>query len=154
MTENQKMKIHHIGIVVSDISRSLNHYEHTYLAGRVGNIITDPLQEVNVQFLLMNSGESSKLYLELIEPIDESSHINSFLKKGGGINHICFEVNNIEKAIENFKKDGARLLSEPKPAIAFNGLNICFFINKDMTIIELIENPNHIRYDFEKASRI
>ena len=151
MNKIQKMKIHHIGIVVNNISRSLLHYESTNLGKRTGNMITDPLQEVNVQFLRMNSGDSSKLYLELIEPIDESSHINSFLKRGGGVNHLCFEVNNLEEAIESLKKDGARLISDPKPAIAFNGLNICFIMNNDMTIIELIENPNQIEYDFEKS---
>lgn len=144
------MKIHHIGIVVKNINSSLEHYESTNLGKRIGSIISDPLQEVNVQFLLMNTNQSSKLYLELIEPIDESSHINSFLKRGGGLNHICYEVKNHEKAMEIFYKDGARLLSDPKPSVAFNGLNICFFVNKNMTIIELIENPNRIRYDFEK----
>ena len=150
MTKFQKMKIHHIGIVVKNINSSLEHYESTNLGKRIGSKISDPLQEVNVQFLLMDGNRSEKLYIELIEPIDESSHINSFLKRGGGLNHLCFEVKNHKRAMKSLLKDGARLISGPKPAVAFNGLNICFFLNKDMTIIELIENPNKIRYDFEK----
>lgn len=153
MSKIQKMKIHHIGIVVNNINKSLKHYESTNLGIRIGSIISDPIQEVNVQFLLMDTNKPKKLYIELIEPKDESSHINSFLKKGGGLNHICYEVKNHERAMKSLYKDGARLISDPKPAVAFNGLNICFFMNRDMTIIELIENPDQIQYDFEKGNK-
>lgn len=50
---------------------------------------------------------------EFMEPLGDSSPISSFLeKRGEGIHHICFEVDEIGKVFENLKARGVRLLSD------------------------------------------
>jgi len=50
---------------------------------------------------------------EFMEPLNDSSPISSFLeKRGEGIHHICFEVDEIKKIFEELKAMGIRLLSE------------------------------------------
>ena len=99
------MKLHHIGIVVKNIQKSvgeLNQYlnfESTTIPSLVGS------QKVNICFLKTNN-----VFLELIEPAQENSPISEFAEKGGGFHHLCFEVDNIHIELEKMKKNGARVV--------------------------------------------
>ena len=55
--------------------------------------------------------------VELLEPLTGESPISKFLeKRGEGIHHICFLVDDIEAALERLKKEGVRLIDEsPRP---------------------------------------
>ena len=81
------MKLHHIGIVVKNIQKSLGelnqylHFESATVPSLVGS------QKVNICFLKTNN-----VFLELIEPAQENSPISDFVKKKGGFHHLCFEV--------------------------------------------------------------
>ena len=99
------MKLHHIGIVVENIQKSLGEltkyldFESTTVPSLVGS------QKVNICFLKTNN-----VFLELIEPAEENSPISNFIKKGGGFHHLCFEVNNIHLELEKMKKNGVRII--------------------------------------------
>jgi len=133
------MKIHHIGIVVNNIQDSLGEFskfikfDETTIPTLVGS------QKVNVCF--MKLGE---LRIELIEPIGDDSPVFNFLEKGGGFNHICFEVENLSHTIDEMVKQGGRLIV---PSIkGFEGRQIAFiFLNMKKTnfnLIELAERKN------------
>ena len=99
------MKLHHIGIVVKNIQKSLGelnqylHFESTTVPSLVGS------QKVNICFLKTNN-----VFLELIEPAQENSPISDFVKKKGGFHHLCFEVDDIHVELERMKKNGARVI--------------------------------------------
>ena len=99
------MKLHHIGIVVESIQKSLGEltkyldFESTTVPSLVGS------QKVNICFLKTNN-----VFLELIEPAEENSPISNFIKKGGGFHHLCFEVDDIHLELEKMKKNGARIV--------------------------------------------
>jgi len=99
------LKLHHIGIVVENIQKSLGEltkyldFESTTVPSLVGS------QKVNICFLKTNN-----VFLELIEPAEENSPISNFIKKGGGFHHLCFEVDDIHLELEKMKKNGARIV--------------------------------------------
>lgn len=136
MNKNQaknKMKIHHIGIVVNNIQDSLGEFskfikfDETTIPTLIGS------QKVNVCF--MKLGE---LRIELIEPVGNDSPVLNFLEKGGGFNHICFEVENLSDTIDEMTKKGGRLIVSPVEG--FDGRQIAFvFLNMKKTNFNLIE---------------
>ena len=102
------LKLHHIGLVVKNISESLGEmtnfltFESTTLPTLVGS------QKVNICFLKTNN-----VYIELIEPAEENSPITNFAKEGGGFHHLCFEVDDIQQEIDRMVKNGAHLVVAP-----------------------------------------
>ena len=130
------MKLHHIGVVVNRIQDSIGELKN-YLSFQNISLPT-PVgsQKVNVCFLKI--GEP---FLELIEPTSTDSPINDFVKKGGGIHHLCFEVDDIHKELGSLAKKGATILVNPvkgfdERLIAFADLNMK---NTRCGLIELLE---------------
>lgn len=105
------MRIHHVGIAVFDLDEA---------AARFGVLLglergaRYELPEFGVKALFLPLGESS---LELLEPVGEASTVRRFLeKRGEGLHHICFEVEDIDEALAEFVASGARLIDEkPRP---------------------------------------
>jgi len=130
------MKLHHIGVVVNQIQDSVGELKN-YLSFQSTSLPTPvSSQKVNVCFLKI--GEP---FLELIEPTSPDSPINDFAKKGGGIHHLCFEVNDIHKELDLLSSKGATILVTPvkgfdERLIAFVNLNMK---NTRCGLIELLE---------------
>jgi len=130
------MKLHHVGIVVPKIQDSLGEITKYLKFETIGLPTLVGSQKVNICFLKI--GEP---FLELIEPIEESSPIAEFAKKGGGIHHLCFEVKDIHQQVKEMSKKGATVLVEPVEGfdsrlIAFVDLNMR---NTKCGLIELLE---------------
>ena len=129
------MKLHHIGIIVKDIQKSLGElgkyfeFQETTIPTLVKS------QKVNVCFL-----KSSDVYIELIEPVEDDSPVKSMAESGGGFHHLCFEVDNILEEIEIMKQKGARVIVEP--TIGFEDRLIAFILlnlkNTNCNLIELV----------------
>ena len=84
------MKIDHLGIVVRDMQQALAVYE-TALDLPLKEVVEVPDQKVIVAFLPL--GESN---IELVQPTSDDTGIAKYLeKRGEGIHHIAFEVENI-----------------------------------------------------------
>lgn len=118
------MKLHHIGVVVDNIQRSIGELGSFFKFETISTAFPVNSQKVNVCFLKI--GEP---FLELIEPASSNSPISEFAKSGGGIHHLCFEVDDIRKELERISKKGATILVEPvkgfdERLIAFVDLNI------------------------------
>jgi len=132
LNENN-MKIHHIGIVVNNIQDSLGEFskfvkfDETTIPTLVGS------QKVNVCFIKIG-----ELRIEFIEPVGNESPVKRFLEKGGGFNHICFEVNDLSETINEIVKKGGRLIVSPVEG--FEGRQIAFvFLNMKKTNLNLVE---------------
>jgi methylmalonyl-CoA/ethylmalonyl-CoA epimerase len=128
-------KIDHIGIAVKSIKKTSELLSNILGLKVTGEEIVEE-QKVKVAFLPLGDSE-----LELLESTSPEGPIARFIeKKGEGIQHIAFRVDNIEKALEKLKKEGVRLIDE-KPRHGAGGAKIAFLHPKDTNgiFIELSE---------------
>ena len=128
-------KIDHIGIAVRNIKKT-SELLSNILGLKVAGEENVEKQKVKVAFLPLGDSE-----LELLESTSPEGPIARFIeKKGEGIQHIAFRVDNIEKALEKLKKEGVRLIDE-KPRYGAGGAKIAFLHPKDTNgiFIELSE---------------
>lgn len=125
----------HIGIAVHSIEDTLPIY--TQLLGLKLVKLEDAKQH-GIKAALLAVGETN---IELIEPLDKESPISKFLeKRGQGIHHIAFKVDNIEKSLDELKAKGVALIDK-KPRIGFEGGKIAFLHPKSTgnILIELCQ---------------
>ncbi len=103
--------INHIGIAVRSIDAQRAYYEGT-LGAEFEGIEEVADQRVRVAFFRIGD-----VRLELLEPLDPSSTIASFLeKRGEGVHHLAFTVAGIEDRIAELKESGLRMIDEvPRP---------------------------------------
>jgi methylmalonyl-CoA/ethylmalonyl-CoA epimerase len=128
-------RIHHIGFLTRNLKTEADRL--TVLGYEVASdVIEDPVQTAFVQFLKQPHGN---LWLELITPNGPESKLSLGLRKGGGINHVCYEVPDIEGACEALRLRNFVCLCRPTPAVAFPGRNIAWFVNAGNFLVELVE---------------
>ena len=130
------LRLHHIGQAVPDIPSAAER-----LISAIGYRITtpilhDPQQTALIQFLLL---PGDTIYLELVAPDGSTSKLAAAAKRGGGLHHLCYLSGSLEPQIAALELAGLRLISEPKPAIAFAGRRICWLLGADQVPVELIE---------------
>lgn len=114
------LKIDHIGIAVKDLQNSLEFYEGILGLKSAG---TEEVEEQKVKVAFIPIGDSE---LELLESTEPDGPIAKFIeKKGEGIQHIAFRVEDIEKALSELKAKGIRLIDE-KPRYGAGGAKIAF----------------------------
>ena len=100
-------KLDHIGIAVSNLDEALKLYTETLGLKLEGTEVVEE-QKVKVAFLPLGDTE-----IELLESTEPDGPIAKFIEsKGQGIQHIALKVENIEKALEELKEKGIRLIDE------------------------------------------
>ncbi len=128
-------KIDHLGVAVKSIDQALEFYRDVLGVEPTG-MEEVPSQKVKVCFLPV--GESN---IELLEPTSEDSAIAKHIeKRGEGIAHLAFKVDDIEEALATLKAKGVRLINEtPQPGA--HGAKIAFIHPKASNgiLIELCE---------------
>ena len=129
------MTIDHVGIVVGSLERAAAYYSSAFGLRLVRERIVDPLQDVELQFLEDDGGTR----LELIHPLSENSPVARALKQGGGLNHICYRVEDLESSIQAMVANGAKVVREPLPAVAFDGRRVTFLYTRERELIEFVE---------------
>jgi len=128
-------RLNHVAIAVPDLKAALEQYRVT-----LGATVTEPhdLPEHGVTVAFV---ELPNTKIELVHPLGDNSPIQSFLDKtpGGGIHHICYEVDNIIAARDRLVESGARVLGDGEPRIGSHGKPILFLHPKEFsgTLIEL-----------------
>lgn len=131
-------KIEHIGIAVSKLSVSVPLFEKLL---NTKSYKTETVESELVSTAFLQTGVNK---IELLEPTTPESIIHKFIeKKGEGIHHIAFEVDDIEAEMKRLTKEGFILLSlQPKPG-ADNKL-VCFLHPKNTNgvLIELCMERN------------
>lgn len=128
-------KIDHIGIAVKNLDETLKFYQDILGLECEGTEVVEE-QKVRVAFLPIGDSE-----VELLESTEEDGPIAKFIeKKGEGIQHIAYRVDNIEKAIEEMKEKGIRMIDE-KPRYGAGGAKIAFCHPKSTggVLVELSE---------------
>ena len=134
---NQTIRLHHVGYVVRSISEVADRFAQSVAASWDQKIIQDPLQDAKVAFL---AGIVQEFPLvELVEPASEDSPVTNFLKKGGGLHHLCYEVESLDKQLEFSQTIGGMIVRPPLPAVAFAGRRIAWVYTKDRLLLEFLD---------------
>ncbi len=128
------MKVDHHGITVRDIEYARKIHIDRYNCKPITNIMTIKNQGVYAQILSNKTGVN----IELLSPIDDSSPIHTFLRRGIGLAHICYKVNNFDDEYNRLRKWVVR---EPliAPKEYFNG-GRTFFVHNGIYLIEYLES--------------
>ena len=87
------MVIDHIGMVVRSIEKAIEHWEEIFEYQQMTEVVVNTRQNVKVVFLC----KENSLTVKLIEPVDETSAVYKFAMKGGGLHHLCFKCNDMNK---------------------------------------------------------
>jgi len=128
-------KLNHVAIAVPDVEQASTLYK-TALGANVSKAVDQPEHGVRVVFVNLDNSK-----VELLEPLGENSPIKSFLDKnpGGGMHHICYEVEDIIKARDQLVETGARVLGDGHPKTGAHGKPVLFLHPKDFcgTLVEL-----------------
>lgn len=130
------LRLHHVGYVVASIEQAMPGFVRSLAARWDERIIHDPLQKVKVAFLTTRVEDPQ---IELVEPAGEDSPVLRFLEQGGGLHHVCYEVEDLEKELADFRSRGAVIAKRPKPAVAFGGRRIAWVITAEKLLVELLE---------------
>ena len=128
-------QIDHIGIAVRDLDEALNIYMNILGLKSEG---TEVIEEQNVMVASFLVGG---VKIELLQPTDPDGPIGKFIeKRGEGLHHIAFRVENIDASLRDLRTNGVGLIDE-NARIGAGGSRIAFIHPKNMkgVLIELVE---------------
>lgn len=131
-------QIEHIGIAVSSLEEAIPYWENT-LGLKCYNIEEVADQKVRTAFFKVG-----QVKIELLEPTSEESAVAKFIeKKGQGVHHIAFAVDNIEEALADVEAKGVQLIDKV-PRMGAEGLTIGFLHPKSTlgVLTEFCEDKN------------
>ena len=128
-------KVDHIGVAVSNLEEALKIYTDVLGLKLHGAEVVEQ-QKVRVAFMPVGDTE-----IELLESTDPEGPIAKFIeKRGEGIQHIAFRVDDLEEALEQMRQKGVRLIDE-KPRYGAGGARIAFLHPKSTggVLVELCQ---------------
>ena len=129
------MKLHHIGFVVKDLSATLNTFEQILGFKPVSKPFLDKVQQVNEIFI-----KTESVLIQLFEPVSKDSPVRNFLKKHGEkLHHLCFEVDDLNKTLQDLKSKGIKVIWEP--FVGFDNRRVAFLDPQQLRglLVELVE---------------
>jgi methylmalonyl-CoA/ethylmalonyl-CoA epimerase len=128
-------RLNHVAIAVPDLAAAAATYRKS-LGATVSEPMPLPEHGVTVVFVTLPNSK-----VELMEPLGAESPIAAFLARnaGGGVHHLCFEVDDIAAAVATLGAAGARVIGDGEPKIGAHGKPVVFLHPKDFqgTLIEL-----------------
>ncbi len=128
-------RLNHVAIAVPDLAAAATQYREL-----LGAKVSEPedIAEHGVTIVFV---ELPNTKIELLHPLGDNSPIAGFLDKnpGGGMHHICYEVDDILAARDRLKAGGARVLGDDEPRIGAHGKPVLFLHPKDFcgTLVEI-----------------
>jgi len=116
------MQLHHIGVAVTTLEEGAKQVRQYYAGQIIGETarIHDPLQDADLQLFELQDG--SRIELVAGKPAQ------CVLGKGLNLHHVCYEVQSVENAIEEWHRRGAVVVSAAKPAVLFGGRLVAFVL--------------------------
>jgi methylmalonyl-CoA/ethylmalonyl-CoA epimerase len=127
--------IEHIGIAVRNLAEAVKSYENLFGLSCY-NVEEIPDQKVRTAFFQIGQTK-----IELLESTDPQSSIGKFIeKRGEGVHHVAFAVENLTDALREAEAKGIQLIDK-QPRQGAEGLNIAFLHPKSTggVLIELCE---------------
>ena len=130
--------IEHIGIAVKDLDTNAPFWKHVLKLSHKG---TETVAQEGVTTDIYDTGSGK---VELLKSTVSGSVIEKFLeKRGEGIHHVCFEVDNINKAILELKELNIGVISD-RPTVGAEGYKVVFIHPKSTggVLVELAQKNN------------
>jgi len=128
-------RLNHVAIATSDLEKASAVYRDM-LGAKISAPVPQPDHGVITVFVELPGSK-----IELLTPLGDNSPIANFLARnpGGGVHHLCFEVDDILAARDRLLAKGARLAGSADPKIGAHGKPVMFLHPKDFvgTLIEL-----------------
>jgi methylmalonyl-CoA/ethylmalonyl-CoA epimerase len=112
--------VHHIGIAVDDLDASVLVYEELFGA-RLEH--RESVEDQGVEAAALRVGESR---IELLAPLGSDTPVGRFLaKRGPGMHHVAFEVEDVDRELTRLRAEGAQLIDDT-PRRGLFGLQVAF----------------------------
>jgi methylmalonyl-CoA epimerase len=114
------LSVHHLGIAVDDLDAAIGTY-----AGLFGATVEhrDTVEEQGVEAASLRLGGSR---IELLRPLGPDTPVGRFLaKRGPGLHHVAFEVEDVAAELDRLRADGVQLIDEA-PRRGLFGLEVAF----------------------------
>jgi methylmalonyl-CoA/ethylmalonyl-CoA epimerase len=116
----EPLRIHHLGVAVDDLDEAVGTYERLF-GGRVEHRST--LDDQGVEAVSMRVGDSR---VELMSSLGDDTPVGKFLaKRGPGMHHVAYEVEDLPAALRHLSDQGAELIDE-HPRSGLFGLQVAF----------------------------
>jgi methylmalonyl-CoA epimerase len=113
-------RVDHIGVAVEDLDASLELYERDYGMTLVHR---ETVAEQGVEAVLLDVGEN---HIELLAPTGPDTPVGKFIaKKGPGMHHVAYQVDDIEATLAALKEAGLKLIDET-PRIGIRNSRVAF----------------------------
>jgi methylmalonyl-CoA/ethylmalonyl-CoA epimerase len=128
-------RIHHVGIAVTDLDRSIELYRSVFGAELLDRMANEK-EGLEAAFLRMGDSE-----LELMAALREDSPVGKFLaKRGPGLHHVAYAVTDIRKSLDEARAAGLELI-DAEPRMGMHGARIAFVHPKSAggVLTELVE---------------
>ena len=114
------MGVHHVGVAVEDLDEAISSYERLF-GGELAGRQTQHEQGVEAASLAVGDG-----HVELLAPLASDTPLGRFLaRRGPGIHHVAYEVDDISVELARLKGEGARLI-DAVPRRGLFGTQVAF----------------------------
>jgi methylmalonyl-CoA/ethylmalonyl-CoA epimerase len=139
---NASWRFDHLGLVVKSVDKARRRISNILAISEWTPPIVDAVNGVHLQF----GRDAAGMVYELLEPLGPDSPVAGALQSGNNtmLNHIAYLVPDLAAGAAHMRACGAARTADPKPAIAYGGRPIQFFVTPLKFIIELIEAPGHV----------
>lgn len=126
-------RLDHVGFAVRDLGVASALFRDA-LNAMLGDVFEDPIQQVRICFAEYEGGR-----VELIAPLGPDSPVNRIVAEGGGTYHLCYETDDLQRAVDGLRRAGFVPTGLPQPAVAFGGRRVVFLVHPIARLIELVE---------------
>ncbi len=123
----KEARLHHIGLALRSITDVCPACEP----------FPEQTQRVSLAFVELNG-----VRIELLEPLGQASPIAKSLQDGVKLLHLCYEVADLEQAVEQCRSAGFHRLTRPVPAPIFDNRRIVWVFSKEFGLFELVEREH------------
>jgi methylmalonyl-CoA/ethylmalonyl-CoA epimerase len=130
------LRIDHIAVVVPELQSALEFWQKAL------NLPLEHVEEIASQETLVAMMPVGESEVELLQPTTETSGMAKYMvKRGPGLHHICFEVDDIEATLIQLKEQNIQLINEA-PVAGAGGKRVAFVHPKSSSgvLIELSES--------------
>lgn len=113
-------RIDHIGVAVKDLDAAIKLYERSFDMQLVHR---ETVESQGVEAVLLDVGEG---HVELLAPLGDDTPVGKFInKKGEGIHHVAYAVEDIDAALKQAKANGIKMIDK-EPRTGIRGSRVAF----------------------------
>jgi methylmalonyl-CoA/ethylmalonyl-CoA epimerase len=113
-------RVDHIGVAVDDLDAAIALHERTY---EMALVHREVIEEQGVEAVLLDVGEG---HVELLRPLSDESPVGRFLaRRGPGLHHVAYQVQDVQATLTALRERGLRLIDE-EPRAGIRGSRVAF----------------------------